>query len=183
MSTGRAGVLPVPHTDFFSAAPVSSREVVLNDAKVRLQVETIQSERVTARVTLGGSLAPHKGITFTASDYRQEHLSAKDQSIVDLTRPMPMIQYAISYLRDAAETQKYRDLLGAPAYLIAKLERRPAIADALLIAAAANELWLCRGDLGPSWASETWPKPSTNFPEESETSAGRSFWRDRCWST
>jgi pyruvate kinase len=147
-STERAGVLPLPHEDFFKAAQVSSGEVVLNDAKLRLQVEAIQPERVTARVVLGGSIAPHKGITFTASEYRQEHLSAKDQAIVDQTRTIPAIQYAISYLRDAAETLKYRELLGAPAYLIAKLERRPAIEDALQMAGIANELWLCRGDLG-----------------------------------
>ncbi len=147
-STSLPGVLPVPHPDFFKAAPGSSGEVVLNDAKVRLRVEASRPERVQARVVLGGSIAPHKGITFTASDYRQESLSAKDQAIVDRTRGIPLIRYAISYLRDSAETFKYRELLGEPAYLVAKLERRPAIEDAAKIAAVSNELWLCRGDLG-----------------------------------
>jgi len=75
-------------------------------------------------------------------------LSAKDQAIVDRTRAIPLIQFAISYLKDAAEALKYRELLGEPAYLIAMLERRPAIEDAAKIARVANELWLCRGDLG-----------------------------------
>jgi pyruvate kinase len=39
-------------------------------------------------------------------------------------------------------------LAGHPAYLIAKLERGPALDEAGLIAASADELWLCRGDLG-----------------------------------
>ncbi len=147
-AASRPGVLPVPHADFFKAAPRSSGEVVLNDAKVRLRLESSRPEQVIARVVQGGSLLSHKGITFTASEYRQESLSAKDQAILERTRGIPSIQYAISYLRDAAEALKYRELLGAPAYLIAKLERQPAIDDALQIAGVANELWLCRGDLG-----------------------------------
>ncbi len=42
----------------------------------------------------------------------------------------------------------YRARLGQGAYLIAKLERRPALESVEEIAAAADELWLCRGDLG-----------------------------------
>jgi pyruvate kinase len=164
-STEQAGVLPVPHADFFRAARLSSGEVVLNDAKVRLRVEASQPERVHARVMLGGSLAPHQGITFTASDYRQERLSAKDQAIVDQTRGIPSIQYAISYLRDAAEALKYRELLGERAYLVAKLERRPAIDDAVQIARVANELWLCRGDLGAELGIKAMAETAYQFSE------------------
>jgi pyruvate kinase len=38
--------------------------------------------------------------------------------------------------------------LGNAAYLIAKLERQTAIDEAPRIAESANELWVCRGDLG-----------------------------------
>ncbi len=147
-STNLPDTLPVPHADFFKAAPVSSGEVSLNDAKIRLRIESSHSDRVTARVVQGGSIVPRKGITVTASDYRQERLSAKDQAIVDMAQGIPSVQFAISYLKDAAETQKYRERLGKPAYMIAKLERRAAITEAVEIARIASELWLCRGDLG-----------------------------------
>jgi pyruvate kinase len=55
-STGLPGVLPVPHADFFKAAPLSSGELVLNDARVRLRVEASRADRVTARVVQGGAL-------------------------------------------------------------------------------------------------------------------------------
>ena len=64
--------LPVPHLDFFQAAPVSSNEIVLNDAKIRLVQESIEPEKVRARVINGGELSARKGITFAASEYRQE---------------------------------------------------------------------------------------------------------------
>jgi len=146
--TDQPNRLPVPHADFFQAARLSSTELRLNDAKIHLQVEAIADEHLRARVTRGGSLSAHKGITYLASDFRSEALSEKDQEIFRQTKDLPGIRYAISYLRDAAEMHRYRTRLGLQAYLIAKLERAPAMAEAVQIAAEANELWLCRGDLG-----------------------------------
>lgn len=147
-SADRPGVLPVPHADFFQAAPFSGSEIVLNDAKVRLEVTGIDGEAITARVTQGGPIAPNKGITFTASEYRKERLSEKDRAIFDRTSSSPRIRYAISYIRDAAEMARYRSLFGPAAYLIAKLERGPAVEQAEQIAPFVDALWLCRGDLG-----------------------------------
>lgn len=147
-SADRPLVLPVPHADFFRAASVSSREIVLNDAKVRLSLESIGPDSLLARVIQGGEISQAKGITFTASDYRKEALNAKDQAILEQTQGLNFIRYAISYIRDTAEMERYRALCGPSAHLIAKLERQPALDEAVRIAAHANELWLCRGDLG-----------------------------------
>jgi pyruvate kinase len=146
--TDQPNCLPVPHADFFQAAPLSSPELRLNDAKVHLRVETIFEEHLHARVTRAGPLSAHKGITYLASDFRSESLSEKDQVIIQQTMGLPGIRYAISYVRDAAEMHRYRTQLGPQAYLIAKLERAPAMAEAEQIAVDANELWVCRGDLG-----------------------------------
>jgi len=147
-STDQPNRLPVPHADFFQAALLSSPELRLNDAKVHLQVEAIAGEYLRARVTRGGSLSAHKGITYLSSDFRSEALREKDQEIIRQTKDLPGIRYAISYLRDASEMHRYRILLGPQTYLIAKLERAQAMAEAEQIAADANELWVCRGDLG-----------------------------------
>jgi pyruvate kinase len=147
-SSDRPTTLPVPHLDFFQAAPVSSAEITLNDAKIKLARETIGAESIRARVITGGELSARKGLTFTASDYRQENLGEKDRAILEQTRHLPFVRYAISYIRDAAELHKYRAHFGEAAYLIAKLERQPAMDEALQIAEIADELWVCRGDLG-----------------------------------
>ncbi len=147
-STDQPNHLPVPHADFFQAALLSSPELRLNDAKVHLRVESIVDGHLRARVTRGGSLSAHKGVTYLASDFRSEAFSEKDQEIIRQTKGLLKIRYAISYLRDATELHRYRTRLGPQAYLIAKLERAPAIAEAEQIATEANELWVCRGDLG-----------------------------------
>ncbi|MCU0489810.1 MAG: pyruvate kinase [Anaerolineales bacterium] len=140
-------VLPVPHPDFFQAAQLSSGEIVLNDAKIRLAVEMVGETRLTARVVQGGEIAARKGITYTASPHRHERLSEQDREILAQTRGIENLQYAISYVRDGLEMACYRAGMD-DLRLIAKLERRPALDDAVEIARIVDEVWLCRGDLG-----------------------------------
>ncbi|RPI33162.1 MAG: hypothetical protein EHM70_06830 [Chloroflexota bacterium] len=148
LSTRAANVLPVPHPDFFTAAPLSSDEIVLDDARVRLRVQSYHGEALTAHVVQGGVISPNKGITFTASEYRTESLSEKDRAIFEQTAGFASVRYAISYVKDAAEMKRYRELFGPEAHLVAKLERGPAVDQAGEIARFAGEVWLCRGDLG-----------------------------------
>jgi len=159
-TTGEAGVLPVPHADFFRAAASSSGEVILNDAKIRLQIEPAASIMASgegpgallARIVQGGTIGPRKGITLALSQQRAEALSRKDQQILSRAGAPAFLQWAISYVKDAAEMERARQAIhaavGQPAFLIAKLERAPAVEQAAAIAAHADALWLCRGDLG-----------------------------------
>lgn len=162
-STMRMDALPVPHPDFFQAAAFSSGEIVLDDARISLAVESCSVEHLIARVIRGGLIAPYKGITYTASTYRCESLSTKDAAILEQTRTLEGIRYALSYVRDAREMARYKGLCGPSAYLVAKLERRPALEDAPGIADVSNELWLCRGDLGAELGSRAMAEAVHNF--------------------
>lgn len=147
-SAQTSGELPVPHDDFFAAVPLSNGEVILNDAKIRLRVEMASARTVQARVTLGGSITAHKGITLADSTFRSETLSEKDRAIIEQTRGNPFIQYAISYVRDTLEMERYRAFFPAGPVRIAKLERGQAMEEAREIARWVDALWVCRGDLG-----------------------------------
>ncbi|GAP14471.1 pyruvate kinase [Longilinea arvoryzae] len=162
-SSQRVDVLPVPHADFFTAAPDSSREIRLNDAKVLLEVETIQPDAIQARVVQGGPIAARKGITYAASEFRSEGMNEKDCAILHDTRQYPFVRYAISYVKNAAEMAAYRKRIGATIYLVAKLERGLAVREAEAIAAEADELWLCRGDLGAELGLAEMAKTAHHF--------------------
>lgn len=140
--------LPVPHQDFFHAAEVSGKEIVLNDAKVILEAESAGPASIKARVVKGGPVSSRKGITFSSSAFRSESLKQKDREIISRISGYEAVRYAVSYVKDAEEMKKYRELIGVQAYIIAKLERGSAIEDALNIKDFCDELWLCRGDLG-----------------------------------
>ncbi len=157
----QAGVLPVPHADFFAAAQNSDGQIVLDDAKVRLRVEKIGEGRLTARVEIGGLIRPGKGITLNAGDFRSETLNEKDRAILELASGHDFIHYAISYVKDAEEMRRVRGTFQPGSQLTAKLERAPAMEDALRIATYSEALWVCRGDLGaelgmPAMAEVVW---------------------------
>lgn len=161
--TELANVLPVPHPDFFQAAilsistPASQNQtrITMNDAKITLQMDFASSDRVIAKVSQSGVISPRKGIVIMGSDFRIENLSDFDRLVIMATRNLSFVRYAISYVIDAVEMEVYRTLLGNSAFLIAKLERQSAINDAEKIACFANELWLCRGDLGAELGMNT----------------------------
>ncbi len=161
----RPGVLPVPHSDFFRAVEDSPGVILLNDAKTRLRAERCDKDSVDTVVERGGELSGHKGLSVPGSRIRSEGLQAKDRDLLTLTeggrgyggklgdaaaggRVPGCVRYALSYVRDGQEMAVYRRVFGSGAYLIAKLERREALDDAAAIAEHADELWLCRGDLG-----------------------------------
>ncbi|HWQ04166.1 MAG TPA: pyruvate kinase [Longilinea sp.] len=148
VSTTVPNVFPVTHADFFTAAPKSSREIRLNDAKVVLEMAEIDGNSIRARVVQGGPIAANKGITYAESEFRSEGLSEKDLAVMQTTLQYPFVRYAISYVKNAVEMISFRKQIGAPTYLIAKLERGTAIQEARAISAEADEVWLCRGDLG-----------------------------------
>ncbi len=144
----KSGLLPVPHADFFRAAQNSDGEIILNDAKSRLELLSIKSNSLTARVVKGGKISAHKGITFGETQFRVETISEKDSQILQMASCDAAIRFAVSYVRDASEMEKYRQALGSSIYLIAKLERAPAMIGAGEIARFCDETWVCRGDLG-----------------------------------
>ena len=147
-ATSKPNELPVPHADFFHSAAFSEGTLLLNDAKVILEVERAEASQIEAIVTHGGEITSFKGITFAQSRFRTESLRGKDAEIVARKRGKALVRFALSYVKDALEMQNYRASIGTDAYLIAKLERPDALAQAGEIARIADEVWLCRGDLG-----------------------------------
>jgi pyruvate kinase len=142
-------ILPVPHPDFFTAAGAAGGgEIAVNDAKVMLRIERLEKNRIAARVIRSGEISAGKGITLVGSGYRKEQLNRKDRRVVELTRSYPFVRYALSYVKDAVEMSNYRRLFPDSTYLIAKVERASALEEAEPIARSADELWICRGDLG-----------------------------------
>lgn len=109
-----------------------------------------------------------KGITYALSEYRQESLSLQDQAILEQTQDLDFVRYALSYVKDAMEMARYRAQFGPAACLIAKLERQPAVDQALQIAEWADELWLCRGDLGAELGTRAMAETVYRFSEQVE---------------
>jgi pyruvate kinase len=165
-STQQPYQLPVPHVDFFQSMPSANGEIYLNDAKVCLIALSVEQESIRARVVRGGAVSAGKGITYPASDSRKEALTDKDQRLVEQTRSIDFIRYAVSYVRDAVEMARYRTIIGDAHFLIAKLERKPALEQVAEIAKLSEEIWLCRGDLGAEVGDKAMAEAVHHFSEQ-----------------
>jgi len=108
----RDGVIPVPHADFFRAAAVSDGRVLLDDARIELVLEETGPDHAVATVLRPGVLKPRKGITLRATAFRRESLTDADAEIVRSTRGLADVSYAVSYVKDGAEAERYRGLIG-----------------------------------------------------------------------
>lgn len=142
--------IPVPHAIFFEAVQPGDT-ITLNDARVSIRIDDVErggpSPRAWGRVVRDGPLSSHKGIN------RQEHplpcpsLNDQDREAVAVAMGWPFTRFAFSFVVDGSEAGLLRPLVGRRP-MVAKIERPEAFPHLEEIAAAFDELWLCRGDLG-----------------------------------
>lgn len=140
--------LPVPHPDFFEAAVRGGGIIRLNDARVELEISSVNGDSLRAVVRRGGPLSNRKGISIPGSAYRREGLMPRDAEILRRTAGAAGVSYAVSYVRDGEELKTLAAAIPRQMRTIAKIERPEAVDASGDIARSCDEIWLCRGDLG-----------------------------------
>lgn len=148
IENGKIYWLPVPHPDFFEAAVRGGGVIRLNDARVELEITSVNGDSLRAVVRRGGLLSSRKGISIPGSTYRREGLLPKDAEILRRTAGATGVSYAISYVRDGEELRALAAAIPRQVRKIAKIERPEAVDAVADIAQSSDEVWLCRGDLG-----------------------------------
>lgn len=138
-------VVPVPHPELFAALEVGEA-LALNDARVRGRVTARGPDWARLAVDRPGPLAARKGINRPDHPIPWVELGANDAALIATAAGFPELEYAFSFVHTGAELGALRARTARP--LVAKLERPEAFDHLPAIAAAANAVWLCRGDLG-----------------------------------
>lgn len=129
-------------------------ELLLDDGRIVLQVESCGRDEVRCRVIHGGHLSNHKGINRRGGGLSAAALTAKDHADISLAAELQMEYVAVSFPRDAADIQLARKLLRdseSEAWVIAKIERAEAVADDAALDGliqASDGVMVARGDLG-----------------------------------
>ncbi|MFN3581513.1 MAG: pyruvate kinase [Pseudomonas sp.] len=129
-------------------------ELLLDDGRVVLQVQSVGKDEVRCTVIVGGPLSNHKGINRRGGGLSAAALTDKDRYDITLAAELQMEYVAVSFPRDAADMHLARKLLTdseSQAWLIAKIERAEAVADQQALdglIAASDGVMVARGDLG-----------------------------------
>lgn len=149
-ASGGDGRIPVPHPGIFREAR-AEQAILIDDGRIELRVREVAAAQVACVAMRGGTISPRKGITIVGA--RVATFDAREaRPLLDALAPfaragLPPCQLALSFVRDAEDLAALRE--AAPGYpVIAKVETRAAFERLDGILDAADETWLCRGDLG-----------------------------------
>ncbi|MDT7524948.1 pyruvate kinase [Pseudidiomarina sp. GXY010] len=128
--------------------------LLLDDGRVRLQVEDVSGNQVTTTVLVGGKLSNNKGINRLGGGLSAAALTDKDLDDIKTAAAIGVDYLAVSFPRTGADINQARTLLrdaGGDGLICAKIERAEAVAsDAALddIIRASDAVMVARGDLG-----------------------------------
>ncbi len=154
-----AGDLPVAPS-VVSQVLLPGHEVMIDDGRVRLRVESVAAARATCTVVAGGLVESRKGINLPGVPLPIPSLTEKDEHDLELALGLGVDYVALSFVRSADDVRSLRQRLVAAdshALVIAKIEKAEAIADLSAIVEAADAVMVARGDLGVEIGTEDVP--------------------------
>lgn len=148
--SGAPGEIPIPDPDLLGGVETGD-VLVLQDGTVRLEVTGRSEAGVRAVVREAGVLRSRCGIHVHGKSLLRRNLPAAQEAQLCRAAELGIDALALSYvcgpegiiaLRSACDGLDYRPVI------VAKVERPEAFDRLEAICDAADEIWLCRGDLG-----------------------------------
>ena len=149
----RAGL---PHPEIF-AALVPGAELLLDDGRLRLLVESCGPKFAETRVLVGGKLSERKGVNVPGVMLPITALTSKDRRDLDLALELGADWIALSFVQRPEDVTEARDLIGNRAAIVSKLEKPSAVSHLDAIVALSDAVMVARGDLGVELPAEHVP--------------------------
>src|SRR2546426_2622578 len=126
--------------------------LLLDDGKIVLDVTDVRGDEVKTVVRHGGVLSNNKGINRQGGGLTAAALTSKDMEDIRTAVKIQADYLAVSFPKSGADMYMARELMraaGGNAFLIAKIERAEAVAEAALIdiMRGSDGIMVARGDL------------------------------------
>ena len=127
------------------------QRMLLDDGRLQLEACDAAGGRLEARVTVGGTLLPNKGLNLPDTPLTIASITDRDRAALEICAKAGVDWVAISFVRSAAAADEVREAMkaaGVAAPVIAKVERPEAVQHASAVVAAFDGIMVARGDLG-----------------------------------
>jgi pyruvate kinase len=147
---------PLPHPEIFAALTPGAL-LLLDDGKVRLQVEGCGRDFADTRVVVGGTLSDHKGVNLPNVILATPPLTAKDQADLEFALQMGISLIALSFVQRPETIIAVQELIAGRARIIVKLEKPSAVHHLYEIIDLTDAVMVARGDLGVEMPPEEVP--------------------------
>ncbi len=134
--------------------------LLIDDGKVRVQVESVDGPVVTTNVVVAGTVSNNKGIDLPGVAVSVPALSEKDESDLRWGLRAGADLIALSFVRDAADVTRVHEIMaeeGRKVPVIAKIEKPQAVDNLEEIIDAFDGIMVARGDLAVELPLEVVP--------------------------
>ena len=149
----------LPHPEVFTALKPGTT-LLVNDGKIRLEVETCGANFAGARVRIGGEISDHKGVNIPDVVIPISPLTDKDREDLALGLELGVDWVAASFIQRPGDLLMLREAIGGRAGLVAKLEKPGAVERLEEIIELSDAIMVARGDLGVELPPEDVPSVS-----------------------
>ena len=153
---GDATRASLPHPEIFAALR-DGTNLLLDDGRIRLRVESHGKDFAETRVVTGGELSERKGVNVPDVVLPLSALTAKDRQDLDFGLTLGVDWIALSFVQRPEDIVEVKAIVKGRAALIAKLEKPAAIQCLDAIVEEADAVMVARGDLGVEMPAEQVP--------------------------
>ena len=158
-SPGGADRVALPHPEVFAALKPGTN-LLVNDGKVRLEVETCGANFAGVRVRVGGEISDHKGVNIPDAMLPISPLTDKDRRDLALGLALGADWVAASFVQRPQDVLMVRKAIAGRARLVTKLEKPTAVEQLDEIIDLSDAIMVARGDLGVELPPEDVPSIS-----------------------
>jgi pyruvate kinase len=146
----------LPHPEIFAALEAGTN-LLLDDGRIRLEVERFGPDFAETRVVNGGMLSDRKGVNVPGVVLPMSAMTEKDRRDLAYGLTLGVDWIALSFVQRPEDIQEVKDLVQGRAGIIAKLEKPAAITRLEEIIEASDAVMVARGDLGVELPAEQVP--------------------------
>jgi pyruvate kinase len=125
--------------------------MLLDDGRLQLEAVEVSGGRLRAKVLVGGTLNPNKGLNLPDTPLTIAALTDRDREVLRIAAHAGVDWVAVSFVRGPEAADEVRAAcagVGLHAPVLAKIERPEAVGRAGSIIAAFDAIMVARGDLG-----------------------------------
>ncbi|MQX38307.1 pyruvate kinase [Roseospira navarrensis] len=137
----------LPHPEIFQALEAGT-DLLIDDGKLRLRVESVTEDRAVTRVVTGGQISDNKGLNVPKAMLPISALTPKDRKDLDFALDLGVDWVALSFVQRPEDVAEIRKLVGGRAGVISKLEKPSALESLDQIIELSDGVMVARGDLG-----------------------------------
>ena len=149
----------LPHPEVFTALKPGT-DLLVDDGKIRLEVETCGANFAGTRVKVGGEISDHKGVNIPDAVLPISPLTGKDRRDLALGLELGVDWVAASFVQRPRDVLLLRAAIGGRAGLMTKLEKPSAVERLDEIVELSDAVMVARGDLGVELPPEDVPSIS-----------------------